>query len=87
MIFEVLSELIARIDTEEKRFAYFTTSDRGLCACESALRAATVLRWSGEVLTASILRAADTRIALESAGGALTFGEIYEVTNSKPDSD
>jgi Uma2 family endonuclease len=81
VIFEVLSESTARIDTGEKRMAYLTIpSLEAYVIVDSNQRTVTVWRrengsWQPEVLAQS-----EAALAFPTSGCSLTIGEIYEGT-------
>ena len=81
VIFEVLSDSTARIDTGEKRMAYLTISTlEAYVLIDSECREVTVWRqrdgqWAPEVLTAP-----DGTLEFASAGCSLSVAEIYEGT-------
>lgn len=81
VIFEVLSDSTARIDTGEKRMAYLTIpSLEAYVLVDSDRREVTVWRqrngqWAPEVLTAP-----DATLEFAAADCSLTVGEIYEGT-------
>jgi Uma2 family endonuclease len=81
IIFEVLSESTARIDTGEKRMAYVAIPTlEAYVLVDSEQREVTVWRqrdgqWAPEVFTAP-----ESQIVFASADCTLTVGEIYEGT-------
>lgn len=81
VIFEVLSESTARIDTGEKRLAYLTIPTlEAYVLVDSTQRAVTVWRRAGEGWVPQVLTSTDAVLTFAEAGCALSVGDIYEAT-------
>jgi Uma2 family endonuclease len=81
VVFEVLSESTARIDTGEKRMAYLTIPNlEAYVLVDSNHREVTVWRQSGGLWAPQVLTASDAVLDFASAGCSLSVAEIYEGT-------
>lgn len=81
VLFEVLSESTARIDTGEKRLAYLTLPTlEAYVLVDSDQREVTVWRRDGAVWTPEVVTAPEASLTFTSADCSLTVGEIYEGT-------